>query len=584
MSATLGLGGDFERITGRGPITRIPVPTGWDKQGIGRRFFIFPERSLNDEDAAEFTKGGLKAGKRALYLVPDDWTAARVTADVKQALGVPVFTAPELEESKTQFVSTDRAVAIVANRYDGIDLVDDECRLIVADGLPRGTNLQERFFVHRAGAQLLLDDRILTRLVQGFGRCTRSANDYAIVIILGEALNSYLFSPERREFFHPEMQAELEFGLVQSKGVTSRDMLENLQHFLDQDADWDNAEKEIVTLRGGLAQKSLPATAELKASVDNELSYQKAMWTGDFIRGVESCKSVLGKLTHNDLRGYRALWLYLAGSAAWLAYKAGQLDSDEVAKEYFRMAQAAAPVLRWLIGLQVSKEAEQTRVRADSSHVYRMIERLEGVLEELGTTHDRRYDAEEAFILNRLLQSEDGRAFEEGHERLGRLLGFDVGNSDDEGAPDPWWVVDESLCFVFEDHAEGKKDTRFSVNKARQAASHPNWIRSELELDNDAEIISVVITPCSKTTNGAVPHLKQVRYWHLDEFRTWAKAALQALRDLRRSFPGPGNITWREIAIEAFRRACISPDELKHLLARTAAEMMADVGGEEEEK
>jgi len=183
-----------------------------------------------------------------------------------------------------------------------------------------------------------------------------------------------------------------------------------------------------------------------------------------------------------------------------------------------------------------------------------------------------------------LLQSEDGRAFEEGHERLGRLLGFDVGNSDDEGAPDPWWVVDESLCFVFEDHAEGKKDTRFSVNKARQAASHPNWIRSELELDNDAEIISVVITPCSKTTNGAVPHLKQVRYWHLDEFRTWAKAALQALRDLRRSFPGPGNITWREIAIEAFRRACISPDELKHLLARTAAEMMADVGGEEEEK
>ena len=69
----------------------------------------------------------------------------------------------------------------------------------------------------RVTAQLLLDDRILTRLVQGFGRCTRSPNDYAAVIILGENLNNYLFKKERREFFHPEIQAELEFGLEQSK-------------------------------------------------------------------------------------------------------------------------------------------------------------------------------------------------------------------------------------------------------------------------------------------------------------------------------------------------------------------------------
>ena len=37
----------------------------------------------------------------------------------------------------------------------------------------------------RVTAQFLLDDRILTRLVQGFGRCTRSPNDYAAVIVLG---------------------------------------------------------------------------------------------------------------------------------------------------------------------------------------------------------------------------------------------------------------------------------------------------------------------------------------------------------------------------------------------------------------
>jgi hypothetical protein len=36
----------LERITGIEKIVRLPIPKGWDKQGIGRRFFLFPERSM----------------------------------------------------------------------------------------------------------------------------------------------------------------------------------------------------------------------------------------------------------------------------------------------------------------------------------------------------------------------------------------------------------------------------------------------------------------------------------------------------------------------------------------------------------
>ncbi len=42
MSATLGSGGDLERLTGRPQICRLSIPEGWDRQGIGRRFFVFP--------------------------------------------------------------------------------------------------------------------------------------------------------------------------------------------------------------------------------------------------------------------------------------------------------------------------------------------------------------------------------------------------------------------------------------------------------------------------------------------------------------------------------------------------------------
>jgi len=50
MSATLGSGGELERITGIPKIERIPVPEGWDRQSIGRRFFIVPGYALNEGD------------------------------------------------------------------------------------------------------------------------------------------------------------------------------------------------------------------------------------------------------------------------------------------------------------------------------------------------------------------------------------------------------------------------------------------------------------------------------------------------------------------------------------------------------
>lgn len=577
MSATLGAGGDLERVTGRCPIQKIPVPAGWDKQGIGRRFFVFPKRSLDDDAAIDFAFKAIALGGRALYLVPDDPSAQRIRTAIANELGCSVFDATQLENSKQPFVTSDKAVAVVANRYDGIDLIDDECRLLLTDGLPGGANLQERFFVLRVTAQLLLDDRILTRLVQGFGRCTRSPNDYAAVVILGETLNSYLFKKERREFFHPEIQAELEFGLEQSKDSTCDGMLENLRVFLQHSAEWEQADQAIISLRQGLAQRTVAAVNDLAAAVVGELDYQYALWNSDYSAALEHCRTVLGKLNHTDLRGYRALWLYLAGSAAWLAHRAGMLPNDEIAKDYFRQAQAAAPVLRWLVGLRTTQPAAAASAPpgALDAGAAAIVERLEVVLEGMGTIHDRKYDAEEKAILDLILQTSDGKRFEAGHERLGKFLGYDAGNRDEDAAPDPWWIADDATCFVFEDHAEGSPETVFSASKARQAAAHPDWIRENLGLSADTEIIPVVITPCTRTTRGAIPSLRKVRYWSRDDFCAWAKSALKTIRELRREFPGIGDLTWRMKAVARLKEAKIAPEQLKGMLLESAADAMA---------
>ena len=55
-------------------------------------------------------------------------------------------------------------------------------------------------------------------------------------------------------FFHPEIQAEIEFGLEQSRDSTSEDMLDNLSHFYARDASWEEADQAILSLREGISR------------------------------------------------------------------------------------------------------------------------------------------------------------------------------------------------------------------------------------------------------------------------------------------------------------------------------------------
>ena len=239
-----------------------------------------------------------------------------IAEDVEAGLGFKVFAATDIEDSKRTFVATANAVAVVANRYDGIDFPGDDCRLLFIEGLPKATNLQERFLMARMGAAVLLNDRVQTRVLQAIGRCTRSLEDYSAVVVSGDELPDYLADRRRRGFLHPELQAELEFGIEQSQGTSAADLLENVGIFLENTERWEAANQEILSKRQAATQQPFPAMKELQRAVPQEIEYQKRLWQGDYEVALDYAERVLGGLASTELRGYRALWHYLAGSAA----------------------------------------------------------------------------------------------------------------------------------------------------------------------------------------------------------------------------------------------------------------------------
>jgi len=176
-----------------------------------------------------------------------------------------------------------------------------------------------------------------------------------------------------------------------------------------------------------------------------------------------------------------------------------------------------------------------------------------------------------------ILDGIDGTSnFERAHLELGRMLGFDVGKIETDASPDPWWTC-SGICFVFEDHAGSENDI-VSATKARQVASHPAWVRTNMPEIAGGIIAPVLVTPASRAQRGAIPSLTDVLLWRLDDFRIWAKAALVTVRELRSSCPSEADLDWRARAIDLLQARQLDAHSLYGLLVRTKASTLSVVG------
>jgi hypothetical protein len=205
----------------------------------------------------------------------------------------------------------------------------------------------------------------------------------------------------------------------------------------------------------------------------------------------------------------------------------------------------------------------------DESDLNSVIEKFEKEIKKFGLTSNRKYDKEEQFILEGIM-SEDAKKFEEAQKRLGSLIGFEAGNIEDDASPDPWWILSDKLCIVFEDHSEGTTEY-FSATKARQATTHDNWIKENLSVAKDIEIIKVLITPVKKAHKGAFPHLKDVYLWTLDDFRAWTTIILGELRARRNEFSSEGDLFWRVDTKDSYIKNKLSPKTLVETIKKVSA-------------
>lgn len=529
MSATLGAGGELERITGVKSIQRLPIPPGWDKRGSGRRLFLLPQVAMSDEDALKVVLSTAANSERTLVLAPNQYEASAFRSNLATA-GLTVLGAGDIEDSIDPF-ATKTGAALVLSRYDGLDLPDDTCRLLIMGGLPSGTNLQEKFLWSRIAAFSVLRDRVLTRFTQGVGRCTRSDNDYAVVFIWGRTLVDFILKQDNRNILHPELQAELQFGIENCRDRKPTAFADLMEAFVEQGEDWEDAEEAIVRLRDQNSRQADPVSERLSAAVADEVSYMYSMWSGDYEAALTHARKVADLLEGDETKGYRGWWYYLAADVALALHEAdGDSDLRDTASDCLKRAGKCCPVISWFARLARTAAGDDELPEIDEITAT-AIEKARARLTEWGAVGNR-FERQVEQAINDLKATEH-KQFHRGLKALGEMLGFHAELPGGDGDPDCLWSIGEALYVVHEAKSDHTPKDPIGINDIRQAQSHENWVREHCACHDGTKIVPLIESPRSTVAKQAVAHAKSLCHVRPQEMTALGEEIAAVLRRVR---------------------------------------------------
>ena len=566
MSATLGEGGELERITGVRRIERLPVPDGWDREGTGRRFIMFPDRILPPDTATQAAITLVLESTRSLILNPSRSASKSV---VKKLSGLPqspaIFSAQQIENSLDPFLSDHHAALILNNRYDGLDLPGDACHLEWIYGLPGATNPQEAFLLNRLRIESLLRDRIRTRLTQALGRCTRNPTDHAVVIISSPRALDFCNKSENRSGFHPELQAEIEYGLKSSEGSWPNDFLDAARAFLRRKLGWEQADQWIRNERDSYPQLEDKVAQTLLDNVQDEIEYANAMWVGDYENALKKARACADRLSGDDLADYRAWWYYLAGSAATLLITKEKLvHLHNVARDLFGRACSASPRSTWFREATRHIDFEITEQPVDDPSLLIACEAIEGRIQQVGVVGAGFEKNTKTMI--ELLDKTDATSFEQGLEQLGQWLGVHAIRPLGAGVPDGVWSFAGETVVAFEAKSNEQPTGPISLSTAREAQGHIKWIESNMHVTGSSSVSAVVISDRTTISNDALPNTKALFVVSLTSLRELGLKVVSTMRALRAQASGTSNEDFRQVIAERLKDEKLDPKSILGVL------------------
>lgn len=358
---------------------------------LGDRLVLAPQE-LNPDISHEEVRWLARAvadSRNVVVLVPS-WRQAELW---KSEADVTASKADEIGQVVGRLTNGHVGLVVIVNRYDGIDLPDEACRLLVIDNLPFAYSAAERREALALRDSEAMVTRQLQRLEQGMGRGVRSRDDRCVVMLLGARLTQLVARPDVASRLSAATRAQLQLSRQVASELEGSDITalhKVTMQVIEGDAGFRKLSREaLVGVTYGASQIDVSAT-HLRAAYDCAVAGRAA----EASRYGEAAVQAARNTGDNHLAG-------------WIGetYASYLHATDPVAAQNALAAAARdnGAVLRPLGGLEyqqissTSPQAEQATWRlAQYSSGSELIVGIDAVLADIAWDGERTDDAEAA--------------------------------------------------------------------------------------------------------------------------------------------------------------------------------------------
>lgn len=212
----------------------------------------------------------------------------------------------EIQKLKNkEFINT----LVIVNRYDGIDLPDYSCRILIMDSKPFAESLEDKYFETCRNNSDIVRVKSAQTIEQGLGRAVRGEKDYCAIILTGNELIKIIRSKDTRQFFSQQTRTQVEIGLQIAdfakddikSGVSPISALINLiNQLLKRDDDWKNFYTQNMESMAS-EQKNKKVLTIFETEKEAELKYME----GNISKAIKILQSMIDNyITTDEERGW----------------------------------------------------------------------------------------------------------------------------------------------------------------------------------------------------------------------------------------------------------------------------------------
>lgn len=415
-------------------------------------------------------------------------TSSSAQAKIWSAAGAKICQGDDVDGAVAVLKATSKGnFYVFTQRFDGVDLPDDACRILVIDGVPNGDRLCDQIDAERQKESPSHSTRVVNRLEQALGRAVRSSADFAAVLLVGTDLAAFIGRRDVKNLMEPHTREQIELGkdvADQLKGSGSS--IEAIKHavtaLLDRDQEWKDAHRERVSA----VVKSI-RTPGLTLTEQASIAERRA-WLAAKARNHQQATSALQEII--DKPG-----LHEVQKAELLVRMAGYLA-------HFDQARATG---LYRVAFEINSQLPRPPQLPDKKYV-QLKEQAVLFSEALD-----RYDTPAAAVAAlenlraKLAYAGNAEVVEQALFELGRFIGATASRPEKETGrgPDVLWLVDGlALCI----EAKNEKTAPIHKSDAEQLLMSSQWCINEARLDRD------MVVPVFATNVSVADRTEDISY------------------------------------------------------------------------